>query len=431
MLASQGGPSTCTCDLLQGLHEVGAQVDLLTAACGNAADRNLGAGSPWLKEVAMDYRTPLALSASTQAFLERSDYDIYHANTLWLHPVHATCSYARKVGKPYVLSTHGMLYPTALAVSGWKKKLMGALWYREDVMKATCLHATCMAEMEHNRKYGYKGPIAVIPNAVVFPEFLRYQKTTAYETDNENSDSNSNANFFGADANENCRELSANLSVNTFSAEKKKTIGFLGRLHPIKKVENVIYALDKVRGEGVLDEPSVTSAEREVSEVLCFQIMGKFDDLYEQWLKDEVKRLHLEDCVEFVGFVSGKEKYDRLSKLSALMVPSAQENFGMIVPEALICGTPVYASLGTPWSELNEYNAGWWHDNSPETIAKVILDILSKSDEELRAMGANGRKLMEEKYEQHKVAQMMVDLYKWINGEGPKPEFVYLTENGR
>lgn len=397
MLASQGGPSTCTCDLLQGLHEVGAQVDLLTAACGNAADRNLGAGSPWLKEVAMDYRTPLALSASTHAFLEASDYDIYHANTLWLHPVHATCSYARKVGKPYVLSTHGMLYPTALAVSGWKKKLMGALWYREDVMKATCLHATCMAEMEHNRKYGYKGPIAVIPNAVVFPEGVELKDE----------------------------------SLELRDSRGRRKIGFLGRLHPIKKVENVIYALDKVRGEGFLDEPSVTSAEREVSEVLYFQIMGKFDDQYEQWLKDEVKRLHLEDCVEFVGFVSGKEKYDRLSKLSALMVPSAQENFGMIVPEALICGTPVYASLGTPWSELNEYNAGWWHDNSPETISKVILDILSKSDDELRAMGANGRKLMEEKYEQHKVAQMMVDLYKWINGEGPKPEFVYLTENRR
>lgn len=159
--------------------------------------------------------------------------------------------------------------------------------------------------------------------------------------------------------------------------------------------------------------------------MISFQIMGKYDDQYEQWLKDEVRRLHLEDCVEFVGFVSGKEKYDRLSKLSTLMVPSAQENFGMIVPEALICGTPVYASLGTPWGELNECNAGWWQDNSPKTIAKVILDILSKSDEELRAMGANGRKLMEEKYEQHKVAAMMKRLYEWILEGGQEPEFIY------
>lgn len=32
---------------------------------------------------------------------------------------------------------------------------------------------------------------------------------------------------------------------------------------------------------------------------------------------------------------------------------------------------------------------------------------------------------MEEKYEQHKVAQMMVNLYNWILGKGAKPEFVY------
>ena len=217
-------------------------------------------------------------------------------------------------------------------------------------------------------------------------------------------------------------------SLELRDSRGRRQIGFLGRLHPIKKVENVLYALDKVGGEGL-----------ELKDKISFQIMGKFDDVYEEWLKDEVKRLGLEECVEFVGFVSGKEKYDRLSKLSALMVPSAQENFGMIVPEALICGTPVYASLGTPWSELNECNVGWWKDNSPETITKVILDILSKSDDELRAMGANGRRLMEEKYEQHKVAGMMVELYEWI-GElraerlekrewlKRRPDFVYINE---
>lgn len=381
MLASQGGPSTCTCDLLQGLYDNGANVDLLTSKCNNPKDRNLGEGSQWLKEVEMDYRTPLALSKATDKFLRDTEYDIYHANTLWLYPVHAVCAYARKVGKPYVLSTHGMLYPTALAVSSWKKKLMGAMWYNKDIMQADCLHATCMAELEHNRKYGYKGPIAVIPNPVVFPKFVSDSPAT-------------------------CSKV---------STKGKRTIGFLGRLHPIKKVENIIYALNLL--------------EPELRNKVKLDVMGKFDDKYELWLKEEVKRLGLEDSVEFVGFVSGKEKYERLKKLSALMVPSAQENFGMIVPEALICETPVYASLGTPWSELNECRCGWWRDNEPETIAGVIKEILMMSDEDLCSMGRNGRRLMEEKYEQHKVAAMMQQLYDWI-GNGmkteQKPDFVFL-----
>ena len=144
---------------------------------------------------------------------------------------------------------------------------------------------------------------------------------------------------------------------------------------------------------------------------------------------EEVKRLDLEKQVEFVGFVSGKDKYERLARLSALMVPSAQENFGMIVPEALICGTPVYASLGTPWSELNECHCGWWRDNEPATIANVIKEILALSKDELFKMGCNGRKLMEEKYEQYKVASMMKRLYEWIvidkMEKDRRPEFVY------
>lgn len=381
MLASQGGPSTCTCDLLQGLYDNGANVDLLTSKCSNPKDRNLGEGSQWLKEVDMDYRTPLALSSATDKYLRETEYDIYHANTLWLYPVHAVCAYARKTGKPYVLSTHGMLYPTALAVSSWKKKLMGAMWYNKDIMQADCLHATCMAELEYNRKYGYKGPIAVIPNPVVFPKFIGESPAT----------------------------------YSKVSTNDKRTIGFLGRLHPIKKVENIIYALNLL--------------EPELRNKVKLDVMGKFDDRYEQWLKDEVIRLGLEDYVEFVGFVSGEEKYQRLQRLSALMVPSAQENFGMIVPEALICETPVYASLGTPWSELNECQCGWWRDNEPKTIAGVIKEILMMSDADLRSMGRNGRQLMEEKYEQHKVAAMMQQLYDWIsNGMKAdlKPDFVFL-----
>lgn len=401
--AKSGGPSTCTLDLLNGLYDIKAGVDLLTVSSPDI----LGAGSPWLKVEPCDYKTPLGFSKNIKRALVDSDYNLYHANALWSYTVHETCKVARQKGKPYILSPHGMLYPTALAIKRWKKVPMLWWWFNKDIHKATCLHATCRQEAEYIRQFGYKGPIAVIPNAVVFPEFLLNENAFEANTNLTNG------------TNSSCTHIDSVDSCN--SCSKKKTIGFLGRLHPIKKVENVLYAMDKVRGEGL-----------EVSDKLSFLIMGKNDEQYEQWLKDEVKRLHLEDCVEFVGFVSGKEKYDRLSKLSALMVPSAQENFGMIVPEALICGTPVYASLGTPWSELNECNAGWWQDNSPETITKVILDILSKSDSELRTMGANGSKLMEEKYEQHKVAAMMKRLYEWIvedkMSEEKKPYFVYTNE---
>lgn len=367
-----GGPSTCTIDMMEGLYDIGAGVDLLTVS----SDDIFGKRCPWLIEVPNDYKTPFVISRNIQYFLWHSSYEIYHTNGLWMGANHDTCKIARKLCKPYIISTHGMLYPSALAINSWKKKFLLNLWYYKDIFSATCLHATCQQEAEFCRQFGYKGPIAVIPNAVVFPQGVDIKK-------------------------------------EIYKDQKgRRQIGFLGRLHPIKKVENIIYALDKLSDE--------------FRGKLSFQIMGKFDNLYEQWLKDEVNRLHLENCVEFVGFVSGKEKYERLSKLAALMVPSEQENFGMIVPEALICGTPVYASLGTPWEELNDCDAGWWKDNAPETIAGVIKDVLSKSDEDLLVMGKNGRQLIEEKYEQHMVAGMMKELYEWIIYGGESPEFVAL-----
>ena len=382
MLASQGGPSTCTRDLLEGLYDIGVPVDLLSSkpvvTTTNIKEVVLGKGRPWMKLLECDYRTPLALSKNVDEFLQEMEYELYHANTLWLYTTHATCRYARKIGKPYMLSTHGMLYPTALKVSGWKKKLMGALWYNKDIMRATCIHATCQQEMEYVRAYGYKGPIAIIPNPVV----LQQEVSLKFRDENLK-----------------------------YRIQSKKQIGFLGRLHPIKKVENIIYAM------ALLNE--------EESKLLSFQVMGKFDESYEAFLRAEVKRLNLEESVTFVGFVSGLEKYERLSQISALMVPSEQENFGMIVPEALICGTPVYASLGTPWSELTEHNCGWWKDNEPETIVQVIREILYMDNSEIHAMGVRGRQLMEEKYEQHKVASMMRDLYLWLLTENNKPEFVY------
>ena len=158
-------------------------------------------------------------------------------------------------------------------------------------------------------------------------------------------------------------------------------------------------------------------------------IMGCGASGYERFLQSEVRRLGIEGEVEFAGFVEGGEKFRMLSAFSALMVPSVQENFGMIVPEALACGTPVYASLGTPWSVLETEHCGWWRDNSPETIAQTIRDILGLPESVLTEMGRNGRQLVEENFEPLKVAQMMNRLYEWIVNDGlapeSRPEFVY------
>ena len=368
--AKSGGTSTCTYDLLTAMHREGYEVDLMTLAVRDSSDRLMGRGEEWIKALPNDGISPYGYSCNMNRFLRQTDYDLYHTNGMWMHCNHETCVMARKKEKPYIITPHGMLYPQALARSAWKKKLLLAIGgVDKDLKLATCIHVTCIEEMEYYRALGYKNPVAVIPNPVPMPDFIK-------EIVRENS---------------------------------IKRIGFLGRLHPRKNVEALI------------DAWIMLSNKVKYSQLV---IMGKGDVDYERMLRNKVRRQGLKN-VEFAGFVNGREKFERLASLTALCVPSDFENFGMIVTEALSVGTPVIASLGTPWQDLNNYHCGYWINNDIETLAKTIHEVLILSELDIAEMGRNGKRLVEEKYSDTQVAMMMCRLYEWILNGGEKPEFVY------
>lgn len=364
--AHNGGTSTCTYDLLSAMRKIGCNVDLMTLQTTDL----MGEGEKWIKALPDDGRTPYGYSYNMNRFLQETDYDLYHTNGMWMHCNHETCLVARKKKKPYIITPHGMLYPQAMARSAWKKKLLLAVGgVNKDLKNATCIHATCKEEMEYYRALGYKNPVAIIPNPVPIPNFL-------HEIHRGNS---------------------------------MKRIGFLGRLHPRKNVEALIDAWimlgDKIKDAQLL-------------------IMGKGDAVYEQMLKNKMRQHGLKN-VTFAGFVTGREKFEKLASLTALCVPSDFENFGMIVTEALSVGTPVIASLGTPWQDLETHQCGYWVKSDVHTLTEAIEKVINLSSEQLMQMGKNGKQLVESKYKDTQVAGMMKQLYEWILNGGEKPEFVY------
>lgn len=362
-----GGTSTCTYDLLSAIHRIGCDVDLMTLQSTDL----MGKSEAWIKALTDDAITPYGYSRNMNHFLKQGDYDLYHTNGMWMHCNHITCVIARKKHKPYIITPHGMLYPQAMARSPWKKQLLLNIGgVDKDLRLASCIHCTCMEEMKHYRDLGYKNPVAVIPNPVPIPSFVG--------------------------------ELKNDRSV--------RRIGFLGRLHPRKNVEALINTWISL---GAV----VNNAQ--------LVIMGKGDLQYERMLKERVLQSGIKN-VEFAGFVIGREKFEHLASLTALCVPSDFENFGMIVTEALSVGTPVIASLGTPWQELNTEHCGYWVNNDVKTLAETIAKVLSLSSEEISAMGENGKRLVREKYQDIQVAKMMKQLYEWVCYGGNKPDFVYV-----
>ena len=370
--AHSGGTSTCTYDLLSAMHGMGCDVDLMTVKVKDPSDKLMGQGEKWIKALDNDCRTPYGWSPNMTRFLRASDYDIYHTNGMWMHCNHETCTIARQKDKPYVITPHGMLYPQALARSAWKKKLLLNLGgVDKDLRHATCIHATCDVEMKHYRALGYTNPVAIIPNPMPIPSF-----------------------------------------IDDIKSEKSiKRIGYLGRIHPYKNTEALINAWITL-GDEVKDAQLI--------------IMGRGDNEYEAKMHQLVARHNLTN-VEFAGFVNGREKFERLASLTALCVPSITENFGMTVTEALSVGTPVIASLGTPWQELNTKHCGWWVDNDVETLADTISQALSLPQDEIEKMGNNGKRLVNEKYRDTQVAAMMKQLYEWVLYGGVKPDFLHVV----
>ena len=363
-----GGPAFSTYNTMRGLNAIGVETHVLMYEMGSNG-KLIG------DDVPIHYaKKPIdhifGYSPSYKKEIKAcGDFDIYQAQGVWLHNTYALVDVARKLGKPYLITPRGMLYPQDIAKSKpWFKKMSLKLRLLGDLNRAACVHVTCEDEMNHCRNLGVTSPIAIVPNPVEIKEYPYAKKDDVFR------------------------------------------LGYLGRISRRKNVEGLIYAWSEL-GDKVNDN----------AELL---IIGGGDDEYMAFLKAEVVRLHL-DNVRFTGFISGLEKEDALASLSVLAMPSEFENFGNVIVEGLVRGIPCIATTGAPWKDLVDYQCGWWVEYSQNAITDAVNCALDTTSDELRNMGERGKQLMKDKYSIEAVAKQMKQVYEWILGKGDKPNFVY------
>lgn len=169
---------------------------------------------------------------------------------------------------------------------------------------------------------------------------------------------------------------------------KFRDIVFLGIIYSVKKIENVIKAL------AICHEFLFSDSK--------FLIAGKplvdRDIIYKNKLDQLILELGLSSKIEFIGEVFGKEKENFLKDAFLLILPSESENFGNVIVEALSKSTPVIASKGTPWKILEDENAGWWIDNTPQQLSNTINEALTLTEESYLEMCINAFNLVKKKY---------------------------------
>ena len=285
--------------------------------------------------------------------------DVVHINCCWQPESAILQRWARNRGFKTVYSPHGMLEPWIMQRHYLTRKVPALFLYQKNAIKhSDILHATANSERQNLINLGYNKNVAVIPNGI---DLSQIQMKDCWK--------------------------------------KTKTLLFLSRIHVKKGIELLINVVEALK------------TETQDYQVL---IAGEGDDRYVEELKKQVKDKQIDHIIKFIGGVYGDEKWTLYRQADVFILPTYSENFGIVVAEALACGTPVITTKETPWEELNTCKCGWWVPCAQDDITNTLKSAINVSESHLETLGKNGRRLVEERYSIEAVANQMKALYNRI-----------------
>ena len=123
--ARAGGPATALVGLATAQKRVGLDVSMLATATAGESDDAAQAlrASSVNVDIVGPCTMPLCRHPQIVPTLQRlmPQADVVHIHALWEEVQFQAAKLARTLGKPYVISAHGMLDPWSLAQSKWKK----------------------------------------------------------------------------------------------------------------------------------------------------------------------------------------------------------------------------------------------------------------------------------------------------------------------
>ena len=314
--------------------------------------------------------------------LRAFDPHLLHVHGLWSYASVACLQVARKDGRPYVISPHGMLDPGALRFSRTKKRIASALFQRDHLDRAAVLHALSDAEARGIRAAGYAGPVVILPNGVALPEIAPDARKGP-----------------------------------TGGSDRPRTLLFIGRIHPKKGLAALIEAW------------IAFSAPGSHGEAWRLVIAGWNEVGHEESLRAQVRAANAEDRVTFAGPLWGQAKADALRDADAFVLPSLSEGLPMSVLEAWAAGKP---ALITPACNLPEgvaAGAAIEISPDPEGVLQGLQYLARLSDSDRADMGNSARRLVEARFAWPAIAANMVRLYKAVANGEPPPADLLATES--
>lgn len=296
-----------------------------------------------------------------------AEFDLLHIHAVFSHACLVAARVCQQKNVPYIVRPLGTLDPWSMQQKSWRKRFFWGCGVKRMLHEAAAIHYTTAEEQRLvEQSLG-------LERGVVIP--------------------------LGADE----QLLQPATDEQGFLRKYPELhnvpyIIVLCRLHPKKRLELFLEVFLSVTDKPELHEWKLV-------------IAGDGEAGYVNSLQSLAKKLGGEGRIVFTGWLEGVEKAAALQGAQLFALPSRQENFGLSVVEAMICGLPVLISEHVNLAEeIASARAGWVAPLEKLAISQVLEQALSDVVERT-TRGAAGRALARARFTWDAVAEQLLQLY--------------------
>jgi len=317
---------------------------------------------------------PLALggSADLTAYMRNTmpQFDVAHLHGVWDGCQIATARAARRSGRPYFVSPHGMLDRWSMARSYWKKwAVLHLAGGRPFLDHAARFVFGTDEEADEAAALRFQAPTCIVANGVA-PTLIAQPDPAAKA------------------------RLHAALPQ---TAHWSRTVLFYSRLHPKKGVDLLIAAFAEVAA--VFPDTGLLVAGIPQ------------DSAYTAGLHAQIVATGLSERIILTTDFAGPDSRFLLDAADIFALPSHQEGFSMAIIEAMGRSLPVLITDRCHLPEVATLAAGRVVTPTVAGLAEGLRDLLSRTPAALSAAGAAGQTLVAARYTWPQVAQRLVEHY--------------------
>lgn len=350
-----GGPAEGIRQLARAGRELGHEVEILSlddpaAACVAASPVPVHAVGPGWRGYGYAPRFTAWLRA------RRRDYDAVIVNGLWQYNAFGAWRALHGTSTPYVVYPHGMLDPWFRRTYPLKhlKKWLYWPWADYRVLRdAAAVLFTCEEERRRARQS--------------FGLYRCTERVVAYGTPGP-----------PAGAPEDFRRAFA---ARWPATGGRRCLLHLGRVHEKKGPDLVLQAFAR------------HLRARPAAESWHLIMAGPADHPYGVAMRGLARSLGLDDRVTWTGMLEGPLKWGAFYQAEAFLLPSHQENFGIVVAEALACGRPVLISDQVNiWREIEADGAAFVEPDDLPGTERLLARWSALGAEERADFGGRARR---------------------------------------